>query len=265
MRIVVTRPEPECASWVQNLGARGLQALALPLIRIGPVVDTQFVHQCWSRLGQYNAVMFVSGAAAEHFFALRPAGAGVPGTTRFWAPGPGTAAALVRQQVSPAQVDAPDAASGAFDSEALWRVVGHQVHAGWQVLIVRGGDEAAVEPPAEGAPPRGQGREWLAQVLGQAGARVELVMAYERTGPVWDAATQARAQAAAVDGSVWLFTSSQAIAHLKALLPAQTWQQSSAVATHPRIAQAARDAGFGVVWESRPRLDDVVASIESRA
>jgi uroporphyrinogen-III synthase len=35
------------------------------------------------------------------------------------------------------------------------------------------------------------------------------------------------------------------------------------VATHPRIAQAARDAGFGAVLEARPTLDDVVASIES--
>ena len=36
-----------------------------------------------------------------------------------------------------------------------------------------------------------------------------------------------------------------------------------ALATHPRIAQAARDAGFSVVSESRPGMDDLVASIES--
>ncbi|MGE3348297.1 MAG: uroporphyrinogen-III synthase, partial [Ramlibacter sp.] len=41
--------------------------------------------------------------------------------------------------------------------------------------------------------------------------------------------------------------------------------RARAVATHPRIAQAAREAGFGVVCESRPALADVVASIESFA
>ena len=49
----------------------------------------------------------------------------------------------------------------------------------------------------------------------------------------------------------------------------QVWAQAArAVATHPRIADAARAAGFGVVRLSRPTLDDVVrvvASIESGA
>ena len=38
-----------------------------------------------------------------------------------------------------------------------------------------------------------------------------------------------------------------------------------AVATHPRIAQAAGAAGFAVVCESRPALVDLLASIESLA
>jgi uroporphyrinogen-III synthase len=62
---------------------------------------------------------------------------------------------------------------------------------------------------------------------------------------------------------VWLFSSSEAVANLQSLLPDQSWQQARAVATHPRIAQAARTAGFGVVCESRPILGAVVASIES--
>ena len=46
-------------------------------------------------------------------------------------------------------------------------------------------------------------------------------------------------------------------------LPAQRWAQAHALATPPRIAQAARQAGFGHVRECRPALGDVVASIES--
>ena len=265
MPIVVTRPEPECTEWVQSLAGRGLQALALPLMSIGPVHDATAVHRCWHDLHRFNAVMVVSGAAASHFFALRPAGASVAPGVRFWAPGPGTVSALVRQGVAQAQVDSPQAAGGQFDSEALWRVVGPQVQAGWHVLIVRGGDDGGVDPSPDRAAPQGNGRDWMARTLAEAGAHVEFVMAYERSAPTWSGDQRALAHAAATDGSVWLFTSSQALELLLAQLPGQGWQQACAVATHPRIAQAAREAGFGVVWESRPRLEDVVASIESRA
>ena len=265
MRVLVTRPEPECAQWVRGLAARGLQAQALPLIRIVPVQESAPVQQAWQQLPQRDALMFVSGAAAVHFFAARPAGAPMPAGLRCWAPGPGTVAALVRLGVPAGQVDAPDADGGQFDSEALWRVVQPAVRAGWRVLVVRGGEEAAGEAEPGGRSPQGQGRDWPARTLEQAGATVEFVMAYERGGPLWTDAEQALAQAAAADGSLWLFTSSQALAHLTARLPRQDWRQARAMATHPRIAQAARDAGFGVVWESRPRLEEVVASIESLA
>jgi len=149
-------------------------------------------------------------------------------------------------------IDAPDAQSGQFDSEALWQQVHARVPAGACVLIVRGGDGGA-----------SAGRDWLAHQLAGAGAQVETVAAYERRVPVLEAQQLALAQQAAQDGSVWLFSSSQAIRHLAQLLPAQYWGRARAVATHPRIAQTAREAGFGVVCESRPTLDDVVASIES--
>ena len=70
-------------------------------------------------------------------------------------------------------------------------------------------------------------------------------------------------EAASADGSVWLFSSSEAIANLAAWLPGQDWQRARAVATHLRIAANARKLGFGVVCESRPVLASVVASIES--
>ena len=68
---------------------------------------------------------------------------------------------------------------------------------------------------------------------------------------------------AANDGSIWLFTSALAVANLRACSPRQSWADASAIATHPRIADAARAAGFGGVWESRPGVSEVVASIES--
>lgn len=265
MPIVVTRPEPECTQWVQQLTGRGLSALALPLIGIGPVRDPTAIHRCWHQLHRFDAVMVVSGAAVTHFFAQRPGGVSITPATRFWAPGPGTVSALLRQGVAPDQVDSPNACSGQFDSEGLWRVVGARVQPGWEVLIVRGGDDGGAGPLPDRDMSEGNGRDWLGRTLADAGAHVQAVMAYERIRPSWTGEQCTLAQAAANDGSVWLFTSSQAVAHLLVQLPGQGWQRARAVATHPRIAQAARNAGFGVVWESRPRLEDVVASIESRA
>jgi uroporphyrinogen-III synthase len=92
---------------------------------------------------------------------------------------------------------------------------------------------------------------------------VDFVVSYQRVRPQLDAAQRALAQASAGADSVWLFSSSEAVHNLQASLPQQEWRAARAVATHPRIAQAAREAGFAVVRESRPALAEVCASIES--
>ena len=268
MRVIVTRPEREARAWVQALSQQGLEVLALPLITIHALPDTSALQAAWRQLGDYAALMFVSGAAVEHFFAERTApGNGlhpspVP-TPRFWATGPGTAAALRRHGIAENHIDAPASDGGQFDSEALWDVVGARVQAGDQVLIVRGGDgpPGPAVPLAESSP--GVGRDWLAQHLVEAGARVDFVPAYWRGAPAFSAQRIALAREAAGDGSVWLFTSAQAVANLVACMPGQDWGGARGLATHARIASAARMAGFGVVWESRPGISDVVASIES--
>jgi uroporphyrinogen-III synthase len=216
----------------------------------------------WQQLDQYQALMFVSGNAVAQFCAAQvpPSLAGwaqrAP-ATRAWATGPGTRKALLKAGVAASQVDAPE--TGQFDSEALWQRVRLQTRPGGKVLIVRGADAR----PA--APAHGVGRDWLAQTLKDAGVPVEFVVAYQRLAPSCSPAQRAWLGQAAVDASVWLFSSSEAITNLQRMAPHQSWQQARALATHPRIAQAARLAGFGVVWESRPSLEDVLASIESTA
>jgi len=253
MRLIVTRPQQDALRWVDTLRARGLQAEALPLIDIAPATDAGPVHLAWRQIAQYQAAMFVSGNAVQHFYALKPTPAPAHAGTRSWATGPGTLAALRQAGVADDLIDAPPASAGQFDSEALWQIIGPRVAPGHRVLVVRGG-----APGGDGA-----GRNWFAQQLTDAGAEVDFVVAYERHPPQWTAAQTARAREAAHDGSVWLLSSSEAIAHLLLCLPASTLRAARAVATHPRIAQAAREAGFGVVCESRPTMDDVVASIES--
>ncbi|MBP6754280.1 MAG: uroporphyrinogen-III synthase, partial [Alicycliphilus sp.] len=110
---------------------------------------------------------------------------------------------------------------------------------------------------------QGTGRDWLAQQITAAGGRVDFVVAYTRGAPDWTEAQRTQARTAASDGALWLLSSSQALDNLRAALPGQAWDQALALATHPRIAQAARALGFASVHECRPALTDVAASIES--
>lgn len=261
MRVIVTRPAADAARWCEALAARGFDALALPLIEIAPVstdAARAALADAWRRITTFQALMFVSSNAAIAFFAARPADARVPWNTehapRCWAPGPGTAAALVDAGVPAPAILSPAGDATQFDSEALWAVVGAQVAAhGAGVLLVRGADGNG----------QGAGRDWLAQQLAARGVPLAWVEAYERRAPRWNAAQRALAAAAAVDGSVWLFSSSEAITHLQQAAVASDWSRARAVVTHPRIGETARAAGFGVVSMSRPTVDDVARSIES--
>jgi uroporphyrinogen-III synthase len=261
--VIVTRPERDALRWVQDLQQHGLRAEALPLLEIAPLPESAQLLQAWAEVGAFDAVMFVSGNAVDGFFASTAPQAmkwrekhaidTVAKELRFLAPGPGTVAALLGAGVPAGQIDAPPAHASQFDSEALWRVAGGRSWQAKRVLIVRG--QGAGEADATSAP----GRDWLARQFLAAGAQVDFLAVYQRRAPRFTAQQLLRAEAAATDGSVWLFSSSEAVGHL----PPHDWSRARAVATHPRIAQAVRAAGWGVVAESRPALKDIVASIES--
>ena len=261
-RVIVTRPRQEASQWVTALADAGYRAVALPLIEVAPKAHVQPLADAWARLHTYDAVMFVSGNAVDYFFASKPPKALVFTVqeaikTRAFVTGPGSFAALQRSGVDAQYVDAPDLQAGLFDSEALWAVVRERVHSGYRILIVRGGDSATL------AGDNGLGRDWFARQATAAGASVEFVVAYQRLCPTLSDQERAWVQEAAADGSVWLFSSSEAVANLVASCPRQSWHGARALATHPRIAQAAKGAGFAVVCESRPTVDALLASIES--
>lgn len=258
MRVIVTRPASDAPAWVQAMQLAGHEALSLPLIDIRATQHTDAVQQAWAKWPTYAAAMFVSAQAVRFFFQHRTIDLG---STRCWATGPGTRQALVDAGVAEPLIDSPAVDAEQFDSEALWHVVQSQVQPGQRVLIVRGSDGADGGNTGN----TGNGRDWLAQQLAAAGAYTEWVVAYERTAPSWTPAQSAQAQAAATDGSVWVFSSSQAIAHLRQCLPQQDWAQSRCLATHERIAQTAHDAGFGQIIRTKPRLADVLACLESLA
>ena len=251
--VLVTRPEREAVRWVDALRQRGVRADALPLIAIAPAPDQIALRGYRDALAAYRAAMFVSANAVQGL--LGCSDAPWPAGTRAWATGPGTTQALVACGVPPAQVDAPGAQSAQFDSEALWAQVGPGVRAGDRVLIVRGGD-------ASGQP---AGRDWLAARLEAVAAQVDTAVAYIREVPQWDAPQHAQAQAGARQGAWWLFSSSEGVDNLGRLLPGPDWSTARALCTHPRIAQAARAAGFGTVATTRPGLQDVAVFLQSTA
>jgi uroporphyrinogen-III synthase len=278
-RVIVTRPAQDADKWVAKLLQSGITAQALPLIEIAAVsrpTDIDALLQARSRLNDYTACMFVSSNAVEHFFShfkgsnttsdqsIRAQAAtesiadGVSGQIRFLAPGPGTVAALLASGIPAGQIDSPPPDAEQFDSEALWQVIGQRDWRHAKVLIVRGKGDATDSSA-------GTGRDWLTQQWVAGGAAVDVVSSYERCAPELTAQQMALAKAASHDGSVWLFSSSEAVANLTSQpgLKSINWQSARAIATHPRIQAAALAAGWGVVQPSRPALPDIMAALAS--
>lgn len=309
--VVVTRPEREAAVWVQALRAQGLQAVALPLMAFGPPSDPQALPGAWRLLPQLDALMFVSPQAVHAFWEAKPPeyfenffhftldGKGklatssevsassmgfgaLPCRPRFWAPGPGTAKALLQWGVPAECIDQPPATAPQFDSESLWPVVQPRLRPGMRVLLVRGESDAPPSTDAVQSAPTphasvaaaapgpdairfkpGNGRDWLMRQCEAAGVEVHACAAYRRQSPHWGPPQQALAQQALAQGAVWLLSSSESLGHLQHLMPAASWQGAAALATHPRIAQAAQAAGFARVWQSRPALADVAQALHA--
>jgi uroporphyrinogen-III synthase len=174
-----------------------------------------------------------------------------PATVRAGSTGPGTSAALREAGVPEGALVEPAADAPNFDSEALWVRLQALPWAGRRVLVVRGEE----------------GRDWLAEHLRGAGAVVEFIAAYRRQPPQPDAAGWALLQAALAEPArhLWHFSSSESVAQLRALAPQVDWSRSAALASHPRIAQAAREAGFGQVELVDARLAAVAARARAGA
>ena len=171
MRIIVTRPRAQADALVAELRARrrGCRGAAADRHRAGRPTRSR----C-SRPGascrRWRLVMFVSANAVQHF--LRRGRRAAPGRPALLAgsTGPGTSAALRAGRRARGRARRA-AGAQVFDSEALWARLRQRDWQGRRVLVVRG----------EG------GRDWLAEQLAQAGARVEFVAAYQRVLPQLDA------------------------------------------------------------------------------
>lgn len=256
--LVVTRPQPDAAQWVQQLQAAGVAASALPLMNIGPsrsAAAVATVQAALQQLHSYHAIMFVSGNAVRYFFAqLRAHGLPWPAMAQYWSPGPGTSKALLSEGIPPSALIQPALDAPQFDSESLWEQAQHHIGPGHKLLIVRGGD---------GQQAQGHGRQWLTEQLQQRGVQVAFAPVYERLAPLCTPALLHTMEGLRAQQAVWLFSSSECVQHLVLCNPAWSWQTHTALVTHPRIAQQARQAGYGRVIETLPTLPSITASIKS--
>ena len=296
--IIVTRPRDQALQWVQGLSDLGIAAVAVPLLGIHPVAPEDPEREALdaARSALFGArtepsddlLVFVSPNAVQQF--LGPAGsppenrlstspqptAAPPLNTRpehtrpehtrpertwpehTWAaaPGPGTAAALLEAGVPAHRILQPAADSPQFDSASLWKTLQHHDWRGRRVLVVRGLG----------------GREELIDWLRAAGAQVRSVCAYRRGAPELLPAEREHLLSSLRDpaSALWLFSSSEALAHLLPLAAQALSDEASAVAwarrvpalaTHPRIVEQAHRLGFARTAACRPGLQDVAAAL----
>lgn len=247
--LVLTRPRQQADEWLRRLSALGVQARSLPLIEILPT-DGQEAGRAWAALPAASLAMFVSPNAVEQFFAGRPPGQSWPAQTLAACVGPGSAQALLEAGVPAALIVQPPADAASLDSEHLWPQLSGRDWQGRSALILRGGG----------------GRDWLAQRLREQGALTEDFSVYRRRCPQLDGPAQALlAQILAAPAQhVWLFSSAEAIGHLQTLAPAgQEWSAGRCVATHERIADRARELGWGHVVLARPDAQAVARAVDA--
>jgi uroporphyrinogen-III synthase len=255
--VLVVRPRAQARAWVDELNALGVPARALPLIEILPAPEPAKVEAVFAEVEASTVqpvLVFVSPNAVLGFFAAvvstRGASAGSPAwPAHAWAAatGPGTVAALRECGVPADRIVAPAAEEGQFDSEALWSVICGWAWSTRPVWLVRGNG----------------GRDWLGRQLRDAGADVRVVQSYVRLAPTLTADQRALLAQALADPVrwIWMFSSSEAIGHLQALVPDARWHAARALASHPRIAERASALGFGSVTIVLPSPAAVAAAV----
>ncbi|QSN61918.1 fused uroporphyrinogen-III synthase HemD/membrane protein HemX [Caballeronia sp. M1242] len=261
--VVITRPGGQSSALVERLARAGFNAFEFPLIDIAPVADDAPLRAALDELyapERYALVVFVSPNAVDHAFGrlFAPWPADVPVAVV----GPGSVAALARQGVhAPAhRVISPseEADDPRFDSEALYAAIESHFGAngldGRRVLIVRGDG----------------GREWLAERLQQAGARVTKVAAYRRLLPEPSMRKWERIHALLGGDHAWLLTSSEGVRNLDELAREHLTADEIArlkhapvVCPHPRIAEAARQTGFDRITVSGAGDERIVHTLEA--
>lgn len=222
LKILVTRPRDQAAVLAQALVTAGGVPILFPLLDIAPVTDARVLREQISRLAQFDLAIFISPNAVQYGMAAIQYGHGkLP-------PQVATIGAGSKRALHEAGVAAVIAPTERFDSEGLLAVPELVDLAGKRVMILRGDG----------------GRELLGDTLRARGATVEYATCYQRSKSRQGVDELLRAQP-----DVITVTSSEALAHLHAMLEADSTSASGVLTTplfvpHSRIAEAAKRLGW---------------------
>ncbi|MFJ2983961.1 MULTISPECIES: uroporphyrinogen-III synthase [unclassified Pseudomonas] len=232
-RLLLTRPEEDCAALAQRLAEAGVASSCLPLLAIEPVQLDDAQRQRVGALGQYQALIVVSKPAARLLLDQQARAGLQPPPSGWFTVGEATAAVL---QSAGLQVTFPTQGD---DSEALLALP-----------ILR---EAIAVPTPRVLIIRGVGgRELLAERLAEQGASVDYLELYRRCLPAYPAGTlMRRIQAERLNGLV--VSSGQGLEHLQQMAAAD-WPSVARLplfVPSPRVAEQARAAGAQQVVDCR--------------
>jgi uroporphyrinogen-III synthase len=251
MIVIVTRPAATGERLFRKLQDRGHRAMWWPAFEIGPAPDPTAVRDRLARLDRYDLAIFVSPNAVHAVGAVLDGE--WPATTTVGAVGRATRAAVESElAVAAASVLAPDDEEGG--SEAFWAAWVASGRRAGRVLVLRAED----------------GREWLGERFVQSGSTVDQLAVYSRRacGLAPEAARELVACMTSGETPVTVFSSSEAVNALDAQIQsidggAAYLRSGIALATHPRIAERLRSAGYARVFDTLAADDAVIAKLES--
>lgn len=241
-RIVITRPPPKAEAMADRLRALGAHPILLPTIAIQPPTDTGPLDRALGQLDRYDWLIITSANAVTHIW-QRFAALGIEPDPTGWPAvaviGPATGDALLRRGVTPALVPQTHVAEALCD--AFQRRVSLP---GTRVLLPQGN----------------LARPVLADLLREAGAVVDAVIAYDTVRPDGDLPRLP----GPVDAIT--FTSSSTVLHFADMLddPLAAIGDARIVCIGPVTAHTARDVGLPVHAVAEPHtLDGLLDALMS--
>ena len=248
-RLVLTQPLPRVLRLARALESRGHEVLALPFARIRPLP----LQGLDALLSGYDWVVAVSPASVE---ALGDALGGRwpegPGLALI---GPGSQRSVLESGLSVTPTRLRVSLEPPFDAQGLIRLAPFDRPQGLRILVARGED----------------GREDWIDTLRARGADVGLLPLYARDAHQPDPDVRERLAAwLRSDQDVFcLLTQASSVGHLLELQESGGLvgadRVGRALVIHPRIAEAARAAGFSRVDLIEPGAMSIAAALESQS
>lgn len=264
--LIITRPRLQAEALALRLQIHQIHSFIFPLLEIQPTPDQSSLHQAFAHLDQFSLTIFISPTAIDLALSayqqmtgpLSPSLATQGWPTPIAVMGHGSVTALAKWGITSTntQIISPSIDAESFDSEELLRTLAQSnfnFSTGRQpeILMIQGH----------------QGRELLKDHFHQIGCRVSIVPLYQRAMPqpdpaMWDTLAQHLHRP-----HCWLLTSSEAVRNLIAMQAAHTCLKNLllALVPHPRIAQAATQAGFRKLIQIKVDDDNLLYTLRHQA